>query len=465
MALLNIASPGRKWASATLLALDVLGLVVSMNIAYKPKTGVWIPFPSVPLLGLLAVTILCLYVMDVYGIDSTQSRWRVAGKTVLAIIVAGIAITGAVYVAGVLRLRDEPLFWRSVLPFGMLGFSCIAVASRLIVAHTVKETERKRQWLIVGIGERLDEFAKDFCESSIDGRACIFPLDKQSRGSIPGSSPRIEYATNNDINDLLTRNWTGIVIASDTQISEELLETLMRVRLSGTDVYDLADFYENYWLRVPIHQIKDLWFVNSDGFSLIHHEIVLNVKRLIDIWMAILILVVFAPVMLIAGFAIKVNDGGPILYRQRRTGVGRRSIEIVKFRTMRVDAEKDGVKWAARDDPRVTSVGRVLRLIRIDELPQLWNVLRGEMSCIGPRPERPEFTKQLEDEVPYYDLRYLVKPGLTGWAQVMHPYGSSVEDARRKLEYDLFYIKNHSIWLDLLIAMKTIRVMLFGRGR
>ncbi|MDH3465594.1 MAG: sugar transferase, partial [Gammaproteobacteria bacterium] len=430
---------------------------------YEARLSSWLGIQSMPLWGLAGVTLLCLYIMDVYGIDTTDSRWRLCGKTVLAVVVASVIVTGLVYVAGTPRLQREPLFWRSVLPFGMLGFAVLAMISRLIIRYAVRKTERKRRWLVIGEGNRLSEFVKDFSQSPIDGRISV--LDLNASGGTTSLHERVDVEDRDELVAVLNKRWTGIVVASNVPLRESLLELLMRVRLGGVDIHDTADFYERYWLKIPIHQIKDLWFVNSDGFRLIHHEISLNMKRLMDIVLALVGLVVLFPIMLLAGLLVVATDRGPVFYRQSRTGAGGLPIEIIKFRTMHVDAEKDGARWAAQDDPRVTRVGRLLRLMRVDELPQLWNVLRGEMSCIGPRPERPEFTKTLEQEIPYYDLRYLVKPGLTGWAQVMHPYGASTEDARRKLEYDLFYIKNHSMWLDILIALKTVRVILFGRGR
>jgi len=177
------------------------------------------------------------------------------------------------------------------------------------------------------------------------------------------------------------------------------------------------------------------------------------------------LLVAASPIMLLTALAIRFESPGPIIYRQERVGLGGRSFMCLKFRSMSVDAEKDGVaRWATRADPRVTRVGRLIRKVRIDELPQLISVLRGEMSFVGPRPERPSFVKELKEAIPFYDIRHSVKPGLTGWAQVRHTYGASVEDARKKLQFDLYYVKNHSLFLDLLVLIETVRVVLFGEG-
>jgi exopolysaccharide biosynthesis polyprenyl glycosylphosphotransferase len=176
-------------------------------------------------------------------------------------------------------------------------------------------------------------------------------------------------------------------------------------------------------------------------------------------------MLLLAPIMLLAAIAIKLDSPGSVFYSQTRTGLNGETFKVYKFRSMYQDAEKRGAQWASEQDPRITRVGRWLRILRIDELPQIWNVLRGDMSLIGPRPERPEFDIKLSEAIPYYNLRYLVKPGITGWAQVMYPYGASIEDAYEKFAYDLYYIKNFSFWLDIAITLKTVRVVLLGKGR
>ena len=190
-----------------------------------------------------------------------------------------------------------------------------------------------------------------------------------------------------------------------------------------------------------------------------------RIKRIFDISMAVVIGILTSPIMVIAAIIVRFESPGPIIYSQARVGEHNKEFNVHKFRSMRNDAEKDGAKWAMKNDPRVTKFGNFMRKTRIDELPQLLNVLKGEMSFIGPRPERMVFIKDLEKVIPYYNLRHLVKPGLTGWAQVMYPYGASVEDAKRKLEYDLYYIKHHSISLDIAIMFMTLKTVVFGKGR
>ena len=207
------------------------------------------------------------------------------------------------------------------------------------------------------------------------------------------------------------------------------------------------------------------WFINCSGFYLFQDTFRIKLKRLLDILISLLRLIVLSPLLLIVSILIKLDSHGPVIYSQKRVGQHGCTFLIHKFRSMREDAEKDGPKWAEKGDSRITRIGRFIRKSRIDELPQLWNVLRSEMSLIGPRPGRHEFIDQLEQEIPYYELRHLVKSGITRWAQVMSPYGASVEDACDKLEYDLFYIKNYSLLLDFFILMKALPLILWHRGR
>lgn len=241
------------------------------------------------------------------------------------------------------------------------------------------------------------------------------------------------------------------------------LRELLECRINGVPVMDLAGFYERVRGEVPIDSLKASWLIYGQGFA----QDVLRtvVKRAFDVICAAVLLLLSSPVMAITAVLIKLESRGPMLYRQERVGQGGRSFMCLKFRSMRVDAEKDGVaRWAQAKDPRVTRVGSFIRKVRIDELPQLVNVLRGEMSLVGPRPERPAFVAQLKESIRFYDVRHSVKPGLTGWAQVRYSYGASIEDAVRKLQFDLYYVKNHSLFLDLLILVETVRVVLFREG-
>jgi sugar transferase (PEP-CTERM system associated) len=241
------------------------------------------------------------------------------------------------------------------------------------------------------------------------------------------------------------------------------LRGLLDCRLAGIRITDLAGFFERVHGQVPIDSLKISWLIYGHGFR--QNAIRAVVKRTLDIVASAVLCVIALPLVGIAALAIAFEGGGPVIYRQQRVGLRGRAFTVYKLRSMTHDAEREGSpRWATKNDPRVTPVGRLIRRTRIDELPQLWNVLKGEMSFVGPRPERPEFVSMLVEQIPFYAARHSVKPGLTGWAQVRYSYGATVEQSIRKLEYDLYYVKNHTLLLDLGILLETVRVVLLGEG-
>ena len=258
---------------------------------------------------------------------------------------------------------------------------------------------------------------------------------------------------------------TRVVIAEqDPMRRAELSAALLDCRMRGLRVSDAIDFYEELSGTIWVQGLYPQWLVYTAGFN--RSKLVIHLKRFADLMFALLLAVLASPLLVLSAIAIKLDSRGPILFRQIRVGLDGKTFVVYKFRSMREDAENDtGPVWAQEADSRVTRVGKALRKFRLDEVPQLFNVLRGEMSLVGPRPERPYFVDLLEQEIPFYDLRHTVKPGITGWAQVACPYGASIEDARQKLQYDLYYAKNMSLRLDAVILLKTLRVVLFGKGR
>ena len=233
--------------------------------------------------------------------------------------------------------------------------------------------------------------------------------------------------------------------------------------MAGVNVTDYLSFWERETGQIDLDEVKPSWLALSDGFRV--NKMHRFFKRAFDIVVSLAFLIITLPLMLVTALLIKLESPGPIFYRQTRTGLHGKPFDVIKFRSMRQDAEKDGVpKWASNVDSRITRVGHLIRRSRIDEIPQVLNVLMGHMSFVGPRPERPFFVKELEDEIPLYSLRHNVRPGITGWAQVNYPYGASVEDAKRKLAYDLYYAKNGGLFLDLVILTQTVRVVLSGDG-
>jgi sugar transferase (PEP-CTERM system associated) len=240
-------------------------------------------------------------------------------------------------------------------------------------------------------------------------------------------------------------------------------DQLLECKLAGIEVVDLPSFYERETGQIQVESLNPSWMIFSDGFKRSPFKDL--TKRTFDVAASGGLLLLTLPVMLVTTLLIWLESGGPIFYRQERVGELGRIFRVLKFRSMRQDAERDGVpQWAKKQDDRVTRVGRAIRLLRIDELPQVFNVFKGDMSFVGPRPERPYFVDDLTKKISYYPSRHTVKPGITGWAQIRYPYGATVEDALQKLQYDLYYVKNHTLFLDLIILFQTAQVILFGKG-
>ncbi|HYL18703.1 MAG TPA: TIGR03013 family XrtA/PEP-CTERM system glycosyltransferase [Burkholderiales bacterium] len=290
----------------------------------------------------------------------------------------------------------------------------------------------------------------------------FYPLEKAQEASVPAS--RV-IAKGSSLEDTARRLGVNeIIVAVRQQRGGVLpLRGLLDCRLAGVRITDLAGFFERVHGQVPIDSLKISWLIYGHGFR--QNAMRAIVKRTLDVVASAVLCVIALPLVGIAALAIALEGGGPVIYRQQRVGLRGRVFTVFKLRSMTQDAECEGSpRWATKNDPRVTPVGRLIRRTRIDELPQLWNVLKGEMSFVGPRPERPEFVSMLVEQIPFYAARHSVKPGLTGWAQVRYSYGATVEQSIRKLEYDLYYVKNHTLLLDLGILLETVRVVLLGEG-
>ncbi len=254
-----------------------------------------------------------------------------------------------------------------------------------------------------------------------------------------------------------------IVALTERRAGSMPLRQLLDCKLVGVKVHDICTHFEKTLGQIRIDYLNAGWLVFGDGFNQGMYRTA--VKRVFDVVCGTVLLMFSAPVMLLTALIIKLESRGPVLYRQERVGLNGATFNVAKFRSMSTDAEKDGTpRWATANDGRVTRVGRIIRRLRIDELPQLFNVFKGEMSLVGPRPERPFFVEQLTQQIPYFAVRHSVKPGVTGWAQVRYQYGSTIEDSQEKLQFDLYYVKHHSLLLDLLILLETVSVVLTGKG-
>jgi len=280
-----------------------------------------------------------------------------------------------------------------------------------------------------------------------------------------GYEPTVILAgVDHNLIDLIRKNKIQLIVASKNIMEDEIAVKIFYEALPlGVSILDFPTFYETVAEKIPVSVISESWFLVN--LVEINKRLFESFKRIFDIVLSIIFGIPTIVLLPLIGILIKLSSDGPIFYRQKRAGKNGEIFEIVKFRSMVQGAEKNGAQWANEKDERITGMGKILRKTRIDELPQLWNVLKGEMSFIGPRPERPEFIDELQKQIPHYAMRHLVKPGLTGWAQIKFPYGASVEDALEKLQYDLYYIKNRSMILDLAITLRTIATMISHAGR
>jgi len=442
-----------------LLLADLVGLILAFNLANWLRLGSPLGLPFDILLP-IAVLVLTLYVLDCYSVQTHVAGMPAAPRTLVAVLLGAIVTAAAIYASGLWGSGNSTV-GRGVLPVAYLIFAVWAPIWRHGASRYQRQQTGKARWLVAGTGEKALRLYQDFQKANSEAElSFLSDLSSKHDGALPAAVGTLE-----DLDTVLKQDWSGIIVAPLSPLSEGLIQKLMKARFSGLRVYDLADFYEQRWFKVPVMHTQRGWLLFAHGFDLLHNALALRLKRLIDIVAAVIFLILCVPVMLIIATAVRLESRGPALFRQTRTGLNGKEFEILKFRSMYLDAEKGGPQWASARDPRVTKVGRLLRVLRLDELPQLINVIKGEMSFIGPRPERPVFIRELEKKIPFYDLRQLVRPGITGWAQVMYNYGASMDDALEKLQYDLYYIKNYSLLLDFAILLRTLRVVILGRGQ
>ncbi len=452
-----------SWPGLVLVAMDVALLYLVIGLVHYVRLGFWPERFEWQLGAIIAVTVSSLYIMNVYHLDRLGKPVRTALRAFTAVAVSGGLIAAVVYVT---KSTDvSTVLWRGNLPLALFLFACLAALLRYLGQLALRRFTSEPLWLVLGASERAASLDEDHRRALASGRLVHLVTDDERLARLRIEPRAGEVVVTDGDAVLFAGRAAGIVLAADGAWPESLVSGLMRVRLGGVPILELADYYEQFLLRVPVMQLKDGWFAMSDGFALLHHDIQMKIKRLVDIVVSLLGLVLAFPFLVATALVVRLTSKGPAIYSQTRTGCGGREFRLHKFRTMVDNAERNGPQWTAEGDPRITAVGQVLRRTRIDELPQLWNVLVGHMSFIGPRPERPDFNRTLEAEIPYYDLRHLVKPGITGWAQVMYSYGASVNDARNKLEYDLYYIKNYSLALDIYITLRTLRVVFSWAGR
>ncbi len=407
-------------------------------------------------------TAFCLaafYLYDLYDFVVMHDRRELVLRLVQALGLAWIALAVTFYVVPWLMLgRGVSLIALPLVLFMM-------VAWRVSIHWLLGHPNVGERILIVGSGETAVEVAREVLERRDAGYRIVGFVD--NRPELLGQSlvnPRVIGLTSEMAEVVRREGVNRIVVAMGERRGQFPVSQLLDLSLSGeVAIEESSSFYERLTGRVSLDMMRPSWLIFSGRGRQARLSGVL--RALLHRGVALIGAVVSLPVALVTAALIKLESPGPVLYRQERVGKNGRAFTIMKFRSMRTDAEKDGPVWAQKGgDARVTRVGRVIRKIRVDEIPQFWNILKGEMNFVGPRPERPHFVRQLAEEIPFYEQRHLIPPGLTGWAQIKYPYGASIEDARQKLQYDLYYIKNQSLVLDAVILFETVKTILFGRG-
>jgi sugar transferase (PEP-CTERM system associated) len=404
------------------------------------------------ILGVTGVALLCLYYFDLYDLQRLRSQGEIYFRIlivlgILSLLLAGLSVLapsitpdGRVCLVGLIILTAFILAWRS-------GYLWV-----------LKQPYLREHVYILGSGDRASQLVEALRSRSELGMEVIGWAGAIGNGSMTRESLGELMLTLKD-----KRAVDRVIVAMGDRRGKMPFRELLELRLSDVKVEDATGLIEQISGKIDVDNLNPSWLIFSDGFRM--SPAFTFARRIISTLLALACLLVVSPLLPLIALSVKLSSPGPVLYKQKRVGRKGSIFYCHKFRTMGADAETiSGPTWATDDDPRITAVGRILRKCRFDELPQLWDVFKGDMSFVGPRPERPEFVQSLSQEIPYYNVRHTVRPGITGWAQINYPYGSSVEDAKEKLKYDLYHIKNMSVGFDLFIVFQTVKIVLFGRG-
>lgn len=409
--------------------------------------------------GMLA----CTAAMGVYSTGLRDGNGPMAVRTLVAYCLLGCAFLTIIY-----YLVPGLYMGRGVLAYSIIVALVLVIPMRWVFLRMVDTESLRNRLLVLGVGEKAKRLSADLAKGHSGVARVVGFVQVVDSEKIEVDGKIFQLKQNESLYNLASRlNVSEIVVALDERRSSDgsafPLDQLFACKLQGVRVSNAIEVAERELGVLEIAEIKPGWLVFSKGFS--SSQFWNGIKRFFDISIALVLLLLTWPLMIIFAAAVFFETGAPILYRQVRVGFEGQHFEILKFRSMCIDAEKDGTAvWAQSNDARVTRVGSIMRNTRIDELPQLFNVLRGDMSIVGPRPERPSFVKDLSEALPFYAERHHVKPGLMGWAQLNYPYGATVEDAANKLRYDLYYVKNRSLLLDIIIMVQTVQVILLGIG-
>lgn len=453
-----------RWnvSGATLFQLvaEAFWVILAVILAFRLRgmaTISWVPM-LVPAFVFAVVMMVSLGALGMYRRDRKIGLAVYAVRVLLAMMVAApVAYLTADVVPG-----GRP-FQETVNDWVLIAFGGLILVRQLVTGPVLKFVLPNRV-LVLGTGPEARLVEASLSGAEVPGLHLVgfYALEKIPESVVSASRIIAKSGSLDETARHLAID--EIIVAVREQRGGVLpLRGLLECRLAGVRITDMSRFFERVHGQIPIEALKASWLIYGSGFRQSWWRSA--VKRMFDVTVSLMLVLLTLPIMLVTALIIAFESGSPIVYRQVRVGLRGKTFEVLKFRSMRQDAEKDGkAVWAAVGDSRVTAFGRFIRRTRIDELPQLFNVLRGEMSFVGPRPERPAFVDMLTEKIPFYAVRHSVKPGITGWAQVRYSYGANVEQSMRKLEYDLYYVKNHSLFLDILILLETVRVVVLGEG-
>lgn len=414
----------------------------------------------------LSVLILCLVsfiaLYLISGYDGNVDMLSLSYTSQHMIAIFG-ALVSTILIIYSFTFSPSWQFSRSVLPLTFLCFVPLSLSYRRAMSLSVIGRLKEHYFWVIGHSTRAKQFYRDYLKADIPQRLRFarFSVDDE-KTTIDGEGSPIVEALPAETIDYDDEKCDGIILA-DGRVGKSHMDSLVNVHFSVAPVMPLETFYEEYFQKIYMPKVDHMWLLD-DGFILVSNSVYDKFKRIVDVLFSLIVMILASPLCIVIILMIWITEGKAAIFRQERVGKNSKSFTIYKFRSMR-DNSENGDRYTRENDDRITLLGGWLRKLRFDELPQLWNVFKGDMSMIGPRAEWIKLTDDYEKKIPYYHFRHLVRPGITGWAQVNYPYGESLEDTRKKLEYDLYYIRRHSLLLDAKIILKTIYIMLFGKGR
>ncbi len=439
---------------------DMIIITASFYLAPFIRYGVFpapLDFWGISELVATLVYVFVLYVFEFYDVEQRISNFGIGLKFFVVILIINAINSSLFYVLHLRPYSSWILFISSSLTLLLLFLW------RLFLIDANGVAIKPLRIIIFGAGNAGRKLY-DFLKSNSGYQVVGFVDDDRTKQDLAVDGISVLGSSSELVDIVKKYDVNKVIICITKEIRQDVYPKLVETKFSGVTVDEMPTFYEKVAGKIPIMQTGNfvMSFVDVDGVKKNIYNV--KLKNVMDKALVVLVFLMTMPLMILTAICIKMESKGPVIYTQTRVGLDEKLFVLYKFRSMYINAEEGGAVWAQKNDPRITRVGKIIRFLRIDELPQLWNVLKGNMSFVGPRPERLEFVRQLEKEIPYYMLRHSVKPGITGWAQINYDYGASTEDAVEKLQYDLYYIKNRGFLIDIYIMMRTIRVMLFGMG-